>query len=268
MPPRGEFADLNPDLPLEWQQFAKAVRHLILCIDLSYREIAKDIYRNKNALLGLTSGKLKHPPEVEMLESLHELAIERAGAEAVISWEELDRLWRALAPSLPEDGGPAPAACCPDCGTAVFCPNCGASLPREEPATAAKPANSLSAIAADVVPVPRHTGDRHNGRTVDEVWLAAKDLAVYISAGNFERANGLIRHVGTEATPNETAAAIASCRDLGLGEAADIIINYAGSRPDRDVLQILRALNRRDRRIDADALLHRALSATHRSKLL
>ncbi|MFI5537944.1 hypothetical protein ACIA5H_16280 [Nocardia sp. NPDC051900] len=84
---------------------------------------------------------------------------------------------------------------------------------------------------------------------------------MYISAGNFERVNGLIRYVGTEAAPDETADAVASCRELGLDEATDTIIGYAGSRSGLDVLQILQSLNQRGKRRDADILLERALAS-------
>jgi hypothetical protein len=51
---------------------------------------------------------------------------------------------------------------------------------------------------------------------------------------------------------------------LGLIEAAETIISYAGSRSEREVLQILRLLNQRNRRADADALLERALAGATR----
>ncbi|WP_280259014.1 hypothetical protein [Nocardia abscessus] len=91
-------------------------------------------------------------------------------------------------------------------------------------------------------------------------------MAGYISAGNFERVNGLIRYVGIEAAPAETADAVVSCRELGLDEATDTIISYAGSRSELDVFQILQSLNQRDKRTDADILLERALASSIRSR--
>ncbi|MEU2174832.1 hypothetical protein ABZ552_11470 [Nocardia sp. NPDC019219] len=136
----------------------------------------------------------------------------------------------------------------------------------EQASAATKPAELLTATTTDVVPVPSLMGDRHNIGTIDVAWPPAMDLAGYISAGNFERVNGLIRYVGTEATPAETADAVISCRELGLDEATDTIISYAGSRSELDVFQILQSLNRRDKRTDADILLERALASLIRSR--
>ncbi|MFE4503896.1 hypothetical protein ACFRFQ_28905 [Rhodococcus sp. NPDC056743] len=95
---------------------------------------------------------------------------------------------------------------------------------------------------------------------MDVAWPAASEVSRYLAVGALESANGLIRHVGSEASPIETAHAIASCRDLGLVDAADTIIAYAGGRARREVLQILQSLNQQGRRADADTLLTRALS--------
>ncbi|WP_280450106.1 hypothetical protein, partial [Nocardia brasiliensis] len=111
-----------------------------------------------------------------------------------------------------------------------------------------------------VAPAPPAKGDRRKFVTPDVAWPPAKDLAVYISVGNFERANGLIRYVGSEASPAETANAVISCRDLGMAEATEAIITYAGNRSERDVLRILHSLKQHDRRADADALLDNVLA--------
>ncbi|MGY1947777.1 hypothetical protein [Nocardia asiatica] len=214
------------------------------------------IYLSKSVLIGLVHGKCKLAPdgtEIKALWALRELAVAQGGTEGVITWEELNRRRLAIS-TLPHQ----PAGSCSSCGTA--CLACNAAAPENQAIRMPKPARTPIVDTLAVVPVPPHKGDRHSSETVDVVWLPAKNLSVYISDGNLERANGLIRHVGTEADPDETADAVISCRDMGLSDATDTIISYAGSRSERDVLQIVRSLNQRDRRADADALLERALA--------
>ncbi len=92
-------------------------------------------------------------------------------------------------------------------------------------------------------------------------WPPAQNLAVYITAGNYERANGLIRHVGSEAIPTDAADAVVSCRDLGMLEATDAIISYAAGRESKDdVLHIVHLLIQRNRRDDAETLVERAVA--------
>ncbi|MEV6340782.1 hypothetical protein AB0M12_39455 [Nocardia vinacea] len=246
MPQRGEFSDLDPDdlLSPEWRLLAEVIRELIRQTGRSCRAIEQAIqeklddlrrktaadelrcrqegYLTRSVLSDLANGRRKRAPKEAILRELHELA--RISAEAedeVIPWEILDSIRRRLE---------------------------------------TKPAETIPAVTAGVVPVPHQEGDRHHSGNVDLVWLPATDLAVYISVGNFERANGLIRHVGTEADPAETANAVVACRDLGLLEVTDTIISYAGSRSERDVLKILHLLKQRGRRVDADALLDSALA--------
>ncbi|MGS2805680.1 hypothetical protein [Nocardia sp. MW-W600-9] len=90
-------------------------------------------------------------------------------------------------------------------------------------------------------------------------WVPATDLAGYIRAGQLENSSRMIHHVATDADPHETASAVIACREHGLSDAADAIINYAGLRVDRDVLQILHLLMRRGLHNDARALLARVL---------
>ncbi|AFU04318.1 hypothetical protein AW168_06735 [Nocardia brasiliensis] len=257
LPQLGKFADLDRNkLSQEWLELAEAIRDLIGLTGLSCRAIVdavaerlkelkkelgaradearadevraelaelKSRYLSKSVLADLANGKRKRPKAIHLRE-LHSLALVKAGPGAVISWDDLERL-------------------------------------RER--AAAKPAErtiSAAAITPVVAPVPHSEGDRRKFVTPDVAWPPAKDLAVYISVGNFERANGLIRYVGSEASPAETANAVISCRDLGMAEATEAIITYAGNRSERDVLRILHSLKQHDRRADADALLDNVLA--------
>ncbi|GAA5084496.1 hypothetical protein GCM10023319_29550 [Nocardia iowensis] len=243
---RKAFADLDLDkLSPAWRDLAEAVRVLIRQTGRSLRAIESAIrekldelrkearadeyklrlkygYLTKSVLWDWAHGNRKRAPKIVQLKELHNLALASAGAaDEVISWDDLERLWHNVA---------------------------------------TKPAEIAPASEATVAPVPRSEGDRRNIAILEIAWRPAKDLATYISVGNLERANGLIRHVGSEADPAETADAVISCRDLGMPEATRAIIDYAGNRPERDVLHILHSLKQRGRRADADALLDRALT--------
>lgn len=268
-PQRGQFEDLSPNLSPEQRKLAEAVRGLIERIGLSCRAIEKAIAAklpegqraegnlSRSVLSDLANGRRKRPPREVPLQELHKLALDSCRTEgSVPPWEELNSLRLALSSLGPED----------ELQPTVPCPTCGAALTLEQASVAARPAEILTSITTDVAPVPHHEGDRRNSGSIDMAWPPAKDLAVYISVGNFERVNGLIRYIGTEAAPNETADAVVSCRQLGLDEATDTIISYAGSRPELDVLQILQSLNQRDKRSDADILLERALASSIRSR--
>ncbi|MFJ7622805.1 hypothetical protein ACIQYZ_28830 [Rhodococcus erythropolis] len=271
LPKCGEFAELNPDLTSAQRELAVAVRGLVRQIDLPCRGIAVKLEKraeyggylqtagclSKSALSALINGRRKREPRhTEPLHGLWELAVSNAkSGETVISWEELTELLAQLAPPKP------------DASQSDLCPTCGGldqrystvSTASEEsavdvPATASTPLTSVFA------PVPRQEGDRRKRQSAELPWPAAADVSKYLTAGALESANGLIRHVGIEASPTETAHAIISCRDLGLLDATATIIRYAGARDRRDVLQIIHSLNQRDRRDDADSLLNRALS--------
>ncbi|MEU7138208.1 hypothetical protein ABZ942_02025 [Nocardia sp. NPDC046473] len=246
MPQLWKFDDLNRDkLSRGWPELAEAIRVLIRQTGLSCKAIEEAIkkkladlrdegrqdwaelkkgYLSKSVLADLANGNRKRSPKKAPLRELHCLALANAAPdEQVIMWEELERLRK----------------------------NAGA-----------KPAETTPAVAAGVAPVPSLEGDRRNNLTVDVAWPPAKDLGVYISTGKLERANSLIRHVGTEAAPVEAASAIASCRILGLHDAAEGISSYAETRPDLDVLHILHSLKQQGRHADADALLDRVLART------
>ncbi|MCP2287378.1 hypothetical protein [Nocardia amikacinitolerans] len=276
--PRGEFDDLKPDLSPEQRKLAEAVRDLVRQTGRGFQKLTKDIeekrkkqlnkdgpdgyltagtdrylikdaYLSKSVLWDVANGNRKRPPREAPLRALHEFALDIAETEdAVIPWDELNGLRRAFSPLRKQPP------------SVLSCPDCGAVIPVEQAIAPDKPAEIATTVMTDVAPVPRGKGDRHNSGAVDIAWPTARNLASYISVGNFERANGLIRHVGTEAIPAETANAVVSCRKLGLHEATDTIISYAARRSDGDVLRIVRSLNQQDSRVDADALLERALA--------
>ncbi|MGW5225229.1 hypothetical protein ACWEP5_09845 [Nocardia niigatensis] len=110
------------------------------------------------------------------------------------------------------------------------------------------------------MPVPHAEGDRHNNTRDDLAWPPVGDVQQYLAAGDLARLNSVIRYAGIDAAADETASAIASCRDLQLHDVAETIISHAGSRAEREVLAILHELNIRERRDDADTLLKRALA--------
>ncbi|MBC3842197.1 hypothetical protein GXW82_24345 [Streptacidiphilus sp. 4-A2] len=229
MPQRANFADLDPQLPSQQRELAEAVRGLLLRIGLScqrteermLKEAGPDGYLSRSVLSDLANGRRKRAPREEPLRALYDLALNSQGTTgAVGSWEELDSLRQALSPLPPEGQDPA-----------AVCPACGAATPLEGAVAGAGPAGSPAAVTVTVVPVPPHDVDRHNSGAADFSWPAAEDLALYLAAGNLERANGLMRHVGTEVHPTETADAVVSCRDLGLLEAKDTIIGQPATGP-------------------------------------
>ncbi|MFI6168074.1 hypothetical protein ACIBCN_14930 [Nocardia sp. NPDC051052] len=246
---RKQFADLDPSkLSPARLVLAEAVRVLIRQTGCSsLRAIERDLaemldelrkeagadkyklrfeygYLTKSVLWDWAYGNRKGAPKEAQLWELHSLASASAGsAEEVISWDELDELRRRVE---------------------------------------SEPAETGRVVSPGVAPVPRPEEDRRNSATVGVQWDAADDLAAYAAVGNREGAIGVIRHVGATAAPVETANAVIACRDMGLIEETEAIISYAGNRSERDVLYILRYLQQHNRRVDADALLDRALART------
>ena len=270
LPKCGEFAELNPDLTSAQRELAVAVRGLVRQVGLPCRGIAVKLEKraenggylqtagclSKSALSALINGRRKREPRhTEPLHGLWELAVSNVkSGETVISWEELTELLGQLAPPKP------------DASQSDLCPTCGgldqrySAVSTASEVTAPLPATASTPSTSVIAPVPHKEGDRRKRGSAKLPWPAAADISKYLTAGALESANGLIRYVGTEASPTETAHAIISCRDLGLLDATATIIGYAGTRDKRDVLQILHSLNQRDRRDDADSLLNRALS--------
>jgi len=249
---------------------ALAVRSMIEETGLPYRGIERklmhkaelagylrsDGYLTRTALSRLANGQRKRAPRARPLRGLHELAVENSKSPgAVLAWTELEAVRLSFAALRAE--AVIGLAACVACGTA--CVACEAADLPGKLGSQFKPADIASPLVA---PVPQNEGDRRNKMDYDIAWPAARDLAGYISVGDLERANGLIRHVSVEAAPTETADAVAACRDLELHEATDAIIRYAGRRPDRDVLKIVRSLNQRERRDEADTLLDHVLADT------
>ncbi|MEV6065564.1 hypothetical protein AB0L82_03335 [Nocardia sp. NPDC052001] len=272
MPKPGEFNDLDLHLGPAQRQLAEAVRSLIRCAGPSCRAIAKEVLLSNPVLNGLANGTCKSAPdkaEIDGLKKLHVLAEKQAGPEGIISWPELFRLRVALL-SLPYQ----PTGECSVCGTT--CPGCSTTETSEHEAAVTietKPADEihpailirlltdhLNQPSPVVVPVPQVLGDRHNSRTIDLVWPPVTDLADYLLAGDLERANGLVRHVGIEAPADEAATAIATCRDRGMSDIAETIIGFAGrQREVRDAIRVAQSLIRHERCEDADTLLSNAL---------
>ncbi|MFC9894452.1 hypothetical protein ACFVMC_12215 [Nocardia sp. NPDC127579] len=225
----------QPGMPPERQAFCLAVRALLKGAGLSIRGAAAQLYVSKTTLWEITSGKRKRAPDEKLIKQLHDLAVIHAIPGSIIEWEELHGLLLELNP----DSDLHPPACA-----------CGAVTPQ-------KPASQPPSA---VVPVPQPKEDRHNQNLPRPAWSAVHDLARYIASGTWEHANGLMRHVGVDAPPGETALAIASARELDLHDAAETIISYAGRRSTGDVLTILHSLKSHGLRDDADTLLEHALT--------
>ncbi|QLY30003.1 hypothetical protein H0264_33185 [Nocardia huaxiensis] len=256
MSKQAEFSDLDPDLPSAQRELAEAVRTLIRLCRMSGRRIAEELehgsqadgraradrYLSKSVLSDLANGKRKRPPKKEPLEALYQLALQRKRPdETIVSWETIDRARLAMSPL---------DTTCPSCGAP--CPSCD---------TEAKPAHVPIIVAAELGPVPHQQGDRPQKRDKDLTWPAARNLADYLDAGDLARINSIIRHVGTEGPPHEIADAVSSCRILDLDDIATAILSHAGSRVEREILEILFALNERDRRADSDTLLTNAIKS-------
>lgn len=226
------------------------------------KQLKERRYFSKTALWDLVHGIRKRPPGEAQLKALYELAYGDDGTEE--GWNELNGRRRALANQSTRSGSVADE----NHQLPTICPACGGTRPERGARAMAKPAEIRSAIASAVVPVPHQRGDRHNDKRTDLVWPPAASLIEYFAAGNLEHANGLIRHVGTQADPAETADAIGTCRDLHLSEASDTIISYAGGRPEqrasgsREAMQIAHALLGQSRVDDATALLAHAIASS------
>ncbi|WP_063000363.1 hypothetical protein [Nocardia mikamii] len=207
---------------------------------------------SKSALQRVVVRGRKVPFAEVALKGLYDVAHGGGGSDE--GWEELKRVNRALAGRLVAE-------------PVTVRPSFGATRLPSESVTNSKPAESGTARALDNAPVPPLLGDRRNNRldvawpsTDEVVWRPVSQLVGYVSTGELENANSLMRHVGTEAEPLETADAIVACRDVDLPDAVDTIISHAGAREELlDVMQILKSLNERDRRADSDALLVHAL---------
>lgn len=210
-------------------------------------ELAEGRFFSKSALEELVKGRRKHPPRESELRELYDFA--HGGHGSREGWEEL--LFKTIRSVRDQ--------VCPACGTAA--------APTKECA-GAKPAENVAVIAPGGAPVPISEGDRRNEiklemawpSIAEVVWSPVIELSEYVSAGKLENANGLMRHVGIEADPLETADAIVACRQVDMSDAADTIIGHAGNRKELvDVARILKSLNDRDRRADGDALLDHVL---------
>ncbi|MBF6243285.1 hypothetical protein IU471_06775 [Nocardia elegans] len=221
-------------------------------------ELKEQRYFSKSALQELAKGKRKRPPIERQLKELFNFA--HGGQGPRRDWDQLNQ-WRL---ALAEPSGESQV---------IVCPTCGAATTPTEDCAETKPAENGVTVPTSA-PVPPVEGDRRTRerfdvmlRPVDEVvWSPVTVLAGYVSAGKLENANGLMRHVGREADPGETADAIIACGDGGISEAVDTIISHAGARDELlHVMQIVKSLNERDRRVDSDALLDHAL-ARHASR--
>jgi len=263
LPKRGQINDLPTGLPAPRRALAEAVRELVALIGASYAEISKalapsapgasEIHLSRQALCDLANGKRKRPPRLEPVAALHRLALAEAAKTGVpvITWDELEDLCRALAPTPPPRPEPSPT-----------CTACGAVTPLELALSTLEPADlgvlNEATAAPAALPVPRQRGDRQ--RSGSGTWPSITLVEAYLDAGNLERASGLLRHAGGEASPEEAAEAIAACGDRRLVDATEILIQSAGSRPPLDVMRIVHGLNRQDQWSASDTLLERALS--------
>ncbi|WP_405491424.1 hypothetical protein [Nocardia sp. NBC_00511] len=210
---------------------------------------------SRSMLSNLAHAKCRVAPaddEVKALRALYELAAVADQTGQVIEWDELLRRRFAVCwtPHLP-------IKTCVSCG--AVCTDCGTTLEYRNQDDPLEPADDSRASAETVVPVPNAEGDRHKTEPVDIVWTAVDDVARYVAVGDFTQLNSVLRYAGIEAPAAETARAVAACRDRRMHDAAATIVDHAGSRAEREVLEILRELNRNNMRADADALLERAL---------
>ncbi|MCX4093960.1 hypothetical protein [Nocardia sp. alder85J] len=267
-PQAGQFQPLDPDLPPQRRDLAEALRGLIDLTGLSQRAIIEALGRrnisggnahlSRSVLSDLVNGLRVRAPREAPLRALYDFVRDTVGAERMtLSWEELSKLCNELSPLASSPRRRRSAGMC--VGPATAADHVSSEAGPASPGTHS--VEATVSVPPGVPPVRSSEGDRRNEEAWDLVWPPAADLRDYISSGNFERANGLIRHISIEAAPAEAAAAVVACRDLGLLDVVDTIIGYVGRRPERDVLRIVWSLNKQDRRADADAVVERALIA-------
>ncbi|WP_133733799.1 hypothetical protein [Nocardia ignorata] len=190
---------------------------------------------------------MKVQPNEALLRPLHLLAEAQAGDGVVVpSWDShpLHIAWKELGVALDKGG----------------------KRRGRRPRVLRGPASQAAELPVGVVPVPLREGDRHNADgSFDVAWPEAKLIVGYIDAGDLARANGLIRHVGSVASPREAVAAVKSCRIVGSEDAAEAILAYAANREDvLDVVEIAYGLLVSEGGPDASMLLKGVLAAAGR----
>ncbi|MFI6221991.1 hypothetical protein ACIBEH_15655 [Nocardia salmonicida] len=236
---------------------------------MSHRRFASEAKISKDAVFRLLKGQYKRGPRISTLEEIYDFVKSVIDGDLdVIAREDFLDLRQGFA------GRPGGQTGSTGQKVAVACPQCGTPAPVEFSETAGTGLRKADGASEVDLPVPPAHGDRRiSADLVVDIawpsrplllWAPATDLAGYLIAGQLENSNRLIHHVATEADPEEAASAVIACRDLDLPDAVDAIINYAGLREEREVLQILRPLLRHERHVDAGALLDRALDATER----
>jgi predicted transcriptional regulator len=219
-------------LPDARRNLTHAFRNCISALNavgMSQNAIAKSLHMSSSALSYMTTGKRKRPTR-KMLEDLHRLASQRAAnnAESLPTLSELlhllDRVLFELQQAQP----------CKACGRAwdSKAPPTRPSPVAEKPA--AGYAQSVSANFA--VPVEDVDGDRQ------AAWEDLADLQRRLSADELADAAGIMRHVGQDSEPGETAIAIATCTREGLDDAAKTIMTHAAHRLDEEIIVMVRIL--------------------------
>ncbi|GIM95122.1 helix-turn-helix domain-containing protein [Paractinoplanes toevensis] len=195
---------------------------------MSQNAVAKSLHMSSSALSYLITGKRKRPTR-KILESLHQLVSLRAPNSALPLPTLadllllLDRVLYELQQSQP----------CKACGR----PWDSKALPTRPSVSTVEESNPGRAPSENLaLPVDQIDGDRQGA------WEDLADLQWRLSADELGDAAGILRHVGQDCEPTETAIAIATCVREGLGDAAKTIMTYAAQRVDEEIIVMVRAL--------------------------
>ncbi|MFF7688002.1 hypothetical protein ACFZB6_17795 [Streptomyces syringium] len=113
-----------------------------------------------------------------------------------------------------------------------------------------------------VAPVPPQLGDRRCHEAAEVGWPGLHEVAVHFDRGRAHDGVSLVQHLVPTMTVQELSVAVAACRSIGLGDAADTMLKAAARRDSRAVLHIVSMLNQERRHTDIDVLLRAAEHAS------
>nr|BFE66239.1 hypothetical protein GCM10020063_107650 [Dactylosporangium thailandense] len=242
--PAGQLAEPPVGLlPAERREFFDAIKLFHGALGMSYGGLARALHRVKSSVSDYCHGKLKRP-DPAFLTDLCDLAVKTLGEDRL-------PMPRARVQQIREDlelqqAGRQRCSACPAARTGRLtqrpAESGGAGPDARDRPVGDGPANATrgSAAAIDRLPVPRPEGDRQLTIATDR--LGIRDLNARLVAGQLADAVGILRHLGLDVPPPETAAALAACRSEGLADAESALIVHAAQRAVRDVMIIAKVL--------------------------
>ncbi|MEU2516410.1 hypothetical protein [Streptomyces syringium] len=291
MPPKSAMKPIPSTTPPAHRAFVEALRSLRLHIDEPLEAIARAL-NSSSTTLSKWLGAKALPKDAELIAEFHHLAITQLDARerlGVLTNDELHSLLEQAHTEAKTLCANCRAAGSPHVQTAADDPSHAAvahaakrerhtyaesSLHPEKPASThfVKPsrrpsfrwqASRLSlATGQGIAPVPPQRGDRQCHRAAEVSWPGLHEVAAHFDAGRSHDGVSLVRHLVPTMPVQELCSAIAACRSIGLGGAADTMLKAAALRDTRAVLRLVSMLNHERRHSDIDVLLRAAAHAS------